>query len=113
MQNSNQSGYRILGIDPGSRRTGYGIVDVSDEGVTPVHFGVIDTGGGDPPPEEGPPLNGCGVVDVGLDYSSGFTESTLDLINTVTMAMLSEATVGDLMRLIPRHPSTGEALVAS
>jgi crossover junction endodeoxyribonuclease RuvC len=38
---------RILGIDPGSRRTGFGIVDVSDERVTPVHFGVIDTGGGE------------------------------------------------------------------
>ncbi|HSR30157.1 MAG TPA: FAD-dependent oxidoreductase [Anaerolineae bacterium] len=35
----------------------------------------------------------------------------VDLINTVTMAILSEATVGELMRLIPRHPSIGEALV--
>jgi dihydrolipoamide dehydrogenase len=35
----------------------------------------------------------------------------VDLINTVAMAMLAEATVGELMRLIPRHPSTGEALV--
>ncbi|MGD2097962.1 MAG: PilC/PilY family type IV pilus protein [Desulfobacterales bacterium] len=39
--------------------------------------GGSDDGGGD----SGPTLNGCGVVDVGLDYSSGFTESTLDLIN--------------------------------
>jgi dihydrolipoamide dehydrogenase len=35
----------------------------------------------------------------------------VDLINTVAMAMLSEATVQELMRLIPRHPSLGEALV--
>jgi dihydrolipoyl dehydrogenase len=35
----------------------------------------------------------------------------VDLINTVAMAMLSEATVHDLMHLIPRHPSIGEALV--
>jgi dihydrolipoamide dehydrogenase len=35
----------------------------------------------------------------------------IDLINAVAVAMLSEATVDDLMRLIPRHPSLGEALV--
>ena len=35
----------------------------------------------------------------------------LDLINVVTVAMLSEATVHELMRFIPAHPSMGEALV--
>jgi len=35
----------------------------------------------------------------------------IELINTVSIAMLSEATVGDLMRLIPAHPAIGEALV--
>lgn len=35
----------------------------------------------------------------------------VDLINAVTVAMLSEATVGELMRLIPMHPSIGEAMV--
>jgi dihydrolipoamide dehydrogenase len=35
----------------------------------------------------------------------------IDLINAVAIAMLSEATVGELMRFIPRHPSLGEALV--
>jgi dihydrolipoamide dehydrogenase len=35
----------------------------------------------------------------------------VDLINIVSIAMLSEATVGELMRLIPAHPSIGEALV--
>lgn len=35
----------------------------------------------------------------------------VDLINAAAVAMLSEATVGELMRLIPRHPSLGEALV--
>ena len=35
----------------------------------------------------------------------------VDLINTVAVAMLSEATVGELMRFIPMHPSIGEALV--
>ena len=32
---------RILGIDPGSVRTGYGIVDVRGNAVTPVAWGVI------------------------------------------------------------------------
>jgi dihydrolipoamide dehydrogenase len=35
----------------------------------------------------------------------------VDLINVVAVAMLSEATVGELMRFIPAHPSIGEALV--
>ena len=35
----------------------------------------------------------------------------VDLINVVAVAMLSEATVGELMRFIPMHPATGEAMV--
>ena len=35
----------------------------------------------------------------------------VDLINTVAVAMLAEATVGELMRIIPLHPAIGEALV--
>ena len=36
---------RILGIDPGSVRTGYGIVDVRGNAITPVAWGVIRTDG--------------------------------------------------------------------
>ena len=35
----------------------------------------------------------------------------VDLINAIAVAMLSEATVAELMRLIPAHPSLGEAVV--
>ncbi len=35
----------------------------------------------------------------------------VELINAVSIAMLSEATVGELMRFIPAHPAIGEALV--
>jgi len=34
---------RILGIDPGSRRTGYGIIDVRGNNLSPVAWGVIRT----------------------------------------------------------------------
>ncbi|MGA7105466.1 MAG: crossover junction endodeoxyribonuclease RuvC [Candidatus Deferrimicrobiaceae bacterium] len=34
---------RILGIDPGSRRTGYGILDVRGNNLSPVAWGVIRT----------------------------------------------------------------------
>ncbi len=37
---------RILGIDPGSRFTGFGIIDVRGDRATTVHSGVIKTGGG-------------------------------------------------------------------
>ena len=40
---------RILGIDPGSRFTGYGIIDVRGDRATAVHFGVIKTGNGEFP----------------------------------------------------------------
>ena len=42
---------RILGIDPGSLRTGYGIVDVRGNAVSPVAWGVIRTAGDDPFPD--------------------------------------------------------------
>jgi dihydrolipoamide dehydrogenase len=35
----------------------------------------------------------------------------IDLINAIAVAMLSEATVAELMALIPMHPAVGEALV--
>ena len=34
---------RILGIDPGSRLTGYGIIDVRGNSMSPVAWGVIST----------------------------------------------------------------------
>jgi len=40
---------RILGIDPGSRFTGFGIIDVRGERATLVHQGVIRTGKGEFP----------------------------------------------------------------
>jgi len=35
---------RILGIDPGSRSTGFGILDVRGNSLFPVAWGVISTG---------------------------------------------------------------------
>jgi len=40
---------RILGIDPGSRVTGYGVIEVHGDQATVVRHGVIRTGGGDFP----------------------------------------------------------------
>jgi crossover junction endodeoxyribonuclease RuvC len=39
------SSRRIIGIDPGSVRTGYGIVDVRGNAITPVAWGVVRTDG--------------------------------------------------------------------
>ncbi|MCL1925986.1 MAG: crossover junction endodeoxyribonuclease RuvC [Syntrophorhabdaceae bacterium] len=39
---------RIIGIDPGSLRMGYGIVDLRGNAVTPVAWGVIRLDGGEP-----------------------------------------------------------------
>ena len=40
---------RILGIDPGSRVTGCGVIEVRGDVVTAIHHGVIKTGGGEFP----------------------------------------------------------------
>jgi crossover junction endodeoxyribonuclease RuvC len=40
---------RILGIDPGSRLTGFGIIDVNGDRSTPVHHGAIKAGTGEFP----------------------------------------------------------------
>lgn len=34
---------RVLGIDPGLERIGYGVVDRDGSRLTPVHFGLIET----------------------------------------------------------------------
>lgn len=33
----------ILGIDPGTATTGYGFVRISERGLTPIQFGLIET----------------------------------------------------------------------
>lgn len=38
---------RILGIDPGSRMTGVGIIEVSGDRVTPIFYGAIRAGTGE------------------------------------------------------------------
>ncbi len=40
---------RIIGLDPGTARTGFGIIDVLDGEPVAVHFGVIETPAGDAP----------------------------------------------------------------
>jgi crossover junction endodeoxyribonuclease RuvC len=42
---------RILGIDPGSRSTGYGILDVRGNSLSPVAWGVIRTESADSFPD--------------------------------------------------------------
>ena len=42
---------RIIGIDPGSLRTGYGIVNLLGNAVTPVAWGVIRLGDSDSLPD--------------------------------------------------------------
>ena len=49
---------RILGIDPGSRFTGFGIIEVNGDRITPVHQGVIKTGAGGFPERLGIIFNG-------------------------------------------------------
>ena len=49
---------RILGIDPGSRFTGFGVIEVNGDRITPVHQGVIKAGTGNFPERLGIIFNG-------------------------------------------------------
>mgnify|MGYP001815279252 CR=1 FL=1 len=42
---------RILGLDPGTATTGYGIVDAVDGRLLTVTYGVIKTKAGEPAPQ--------------------------------------------------------------
>jgi len=57
---------RILGIDPGSRVTGYGIIDVRGDRAAVVRSGVIKTGKGEFPERLG--IIFGGVRDLVVEY---------------------------------------------
>jgi crossover junction endodeoxyribonuclease RuvC len=55
---------RILGIDPGSRFTGIGIIEVSGDQAAIVHHGVIKAGSGDFPERLGIIFSGiCSLIE--------------------------------------------------
>lgn len=47
MAGTEMAGIRILGVDPGSRMTGVGIIDINGDRVTPVYYGAIKAGTGE------------------------------------------------------------------
>jgi crossover junction endodeoxyribonuclease RuvC len=53
---------RILGIDPGSRFTGFGIIEVSDGRTLHVHQGVIKAGSGEFPERLGIIFSGVSAL---------------------------------------------------
>ena len=57
---------RILGIDPGSRLTGFGIIDVQGDRATAVHAGVIKTGAGPFPERLG--IIFRGIRELAIEY---------------------------------------------
>jgi crossover junction endodeoxyribonuclease RuvC len=55
---------RILGIDPGSRITGFGVIDADGNAAASVRYGVIKTGGGEFPERLGVIFSDlCDVID--------------------------------------------------
>ena len=55
---------RILGIDPGSRFTGFGIIEVNGDRAVTVRHGVIKTGGGEFPQRLGVIFSGlCELIE--------------------------------------------------
>jgi crossover junction endodeoxyribonuclease RuvC len=42
---------RVLGVDPGTATTGYGVVEEAEEGLRALAYGVVTTSAGQPLPE--------------------------------------------------------------
>jgi len=58
---------KILGIDPGSRFTGFGIIEVNGDRATALGHGVIKTGGGEFPQRLG--IIFSGLLDLIAEYA--------------------------------------------
>ena len=76
---------RILGIDPGSRFTGYGIIEVHGDTSTEIHSGVIKTGGGEFPER-------LGIIFRGIrDLIVAYRPSEVAVENVVVSTIASSA----------------------
>lgn len=62
---------RILGLDPGTATTGYGIIDATDGRLTVVDYGVILT-----PPEDSPAIRLQSIYRQLTDLLERFTPAT-------------------------------------
>jgi crossover junction endodeoxyribonuclease RuvC len=99
---------RILGIDPGSRITGFGIVDIQGDRTVPVHFGVIKAGKGEFTERLGIIFNG--VKDLVEEYQpdSAAVETVFVSHNASSAIKLGQARGAAVCAIIAGEVPVGE-----
>ncbi|MEK6805334.1 MAG: crossover junction endodeoxyribonuclease RuvC [Pseudomonadota bacterium] len=82
---------RILGIDPGSRRTGYGIIDVLGMKSSWVAHGTIEAGDGDIAPRLAAIFNGVSAIVKQYRPAEAAVEEVFVKLNVGSALVLGQA----------------------
>jgi crossover junction endodeoxyribonuclease RuvC len=82
---------RIIGIDPGSRKTGFGVIECTDNQAELVHQGVINAGGGDFPERLGIIFSGLREVITEFRATEASVESVFMSHNAASALKLGQA----------------------
>jgi crossover junction endodeoxyribonuclease RuvC len=93
---------RILGIDPGSRCTGIGIIDADGDRAVPVYHGVIKTGDGPFPERLGMIFRGIGEIIDEYGPSEAAVESVFISHNPNSALKLGQARGAAVCAIISR-----------
>jgi len=82
---------RIIGIDPGSRKTGFGVIECGDNQADLVHQGVINAGSGDFPERLGIIFSGLREVITEFKPTEASVESVFMSHNAGSALKLGQA----------------------
>ena len=99
---------RIIGIDPGSRITGVGIIEVQGERVRAVHYGVIKAGNGEFPQRLGLIFDGLRQLLAEHRPEAGAVESVFLSHNAGSALKLGQARGAAICALIDGGLSVAE-----
>jgi len=99
---------RIIGIDPGSRVTGVGIIEVQGERVRAVHYGVIKAGNGEFPQRLGLIFDGLRQLLAEHRPEAGAVESVFLSHNAGSALKLGQARGAAICALIDGGLSVAE-----
>ncbi|MBM3116571.1 crossover junction endodeoxyribonuclease RuvC [Jeongeupia naejangsanensis] len=91
---------RILGIDPGSRVTGFGVIDVAGQSRNYVASGCIKTGGGSLPERVRALLDGIAEVVATYHPEIAAVEQVFVNVNPASTLMLGQARGAVLAALV-------------
>ena len=99
---------RILGIDPGSRFTGFGIIEVAGDRTTVIHQGVIKAGAGEFPERLGIIFSGISELIDTFSPNEVAIETVFVSKNSSSALKLGQARGAAMCAAIARHLPVAE-----